>query len=517
VRALVVESATEGSTATLVHAVLDDHGWDVTVAIDRETALHAWGGGRVDLVVVDLGMSTPASVEIVSDLRKHQPDLSILILVAGPGPSQGIAALSAGADDFLAKPFSRQELSARLGAAARRRTRGTRARTRLQEVITGVTTDVADAVVVTSADQRILSFNPAAEELYGFSADEVLQLPASTVLRWAGSESVLATARAQISGDGSWHGVADQFHRDGSLLRVRSSTQMLRDDDGTELGMISVNRPFRPEASRGQRRAAGVIKTEIRGGLEADAFIAHYQPIFRIEDRSIVGVEALARWQHGDELRLPVDFIDVAEQSDLIVEIGRVVLNRACQQLQEWARAGHAMHLSVNIAARQLLHPSLVDDLESILTSSGISSCCLTLEVTETALIQDIAKARKVLLRIADLGIGVSIDDFGTGWASLTYLQQLPVTCLKIDQSFVAGLGVGRRATAIARSILALGRELDLVVIAEGIETEAQLEHLHLLGCRIGQGHIVAPALPPEAVQFEDIVPSAAPAPAPHP
>jgi PAS domain S-box-containing protein len=386
---------------------------------------------------------------------------------------------------------------ARVSAVTRRRAQGARASSRLQEIVTGVTSEVTDAVIITTPDFRIHSFNPAAEELYGWRAEEVLQGPATRVLRWVGARVALDAARQMLVTDGTWHGVAQQYHRDGSTMTVRASTQVLRDDDGEELGMISVIRPVeRRLPADAERRAMADRHAAIRAALAADEFIVHYQPIFRLDDRQVVGVEALARWQHGDELRQPLDFIDIAEQTDLIIDIGKVVLRKACLQMACWRAAGHQLGLAVNISARQLLDPELVPHLEEVLTTTGMARGTLSLEVTETALIKDVEQANKTLLRVADLGVDVSIDDFGTGWASLTYLQQLPISSVKIDRSFVAGLGEDRRETAIIRAVLALARELDLSVIAEGIETESQLQQLRLLGCRAGQGYLLSPPVP---------------------
>lgn len=484
----------------LVHAALEGSGWEIAESPDDTSALLELEVSDVDLVVVDLELPIMSPTELVTRFRGQRTDMSILVLAAGPGTAQGVAALLAGADDFLSKPVAAKELMARLGAAARRRVRGARSRSRLQEIITGITSEVTDAVIITTADQRIHSFNAAAESLYGFRAEEVLLGPASEVIRWVGAEVTFEAAREQLSAVGYWHGIADQYRRDGTIVRVRSSTQVLYDQAGNELGVISINRPFGTTTTDAETRAFAVGQAEIAAGLAADEFGVHFQSIFRTEDRSIVGIEALARWQHGDELRLPTDFIEAAEASDLIVEIGKVVLMRACRQLQLWRDAGHDLHLTVNIAARQLLDASIIDVLEDALVSSHTPRGRLTLEVTETALIQDINAAQRTLLRIASLGVGVSIDDFGTGWASLTYLRQLPVTCLKIDRSFVAGLGVDPRDTAIVRSVIALGHELDLLVIAEGVETEVQLEHLRLLGCRIAQGHLIARPVPASEV-----------------
>ncbi|MCU1488448.1 MAG: diguanylate cyclase/phosphodiesterase & domain with sensor(s), partial [Actinomycetia bacterium] len=344
--------------------------------------------------------------------------------------------------------------------------------------------------------------NPAAEELYGWRAEEVVGEWAGMVLRWVGADRELDRARDDLATTGTWHGIAKQYHRDGSTFTVRASTQVLRGEHGENLGVISVNRLLARAPETPEVREARTLEAEIRDGLAGGEFLVHYQPIFQLGDLRTVGVEALVRWRRGGVLRQPQEFIGIAERSDLIVEIGKVVLDQACQQHALWRAAGHDLHMTVNVSARQLLDSSFVADLAAVVRATGIRDQRLSLEVTETALIEDVEEANKTLGQVAELGVGVTIDDFGTGWASLTYLQRLPITSLKIDRSFVSGIGEGRRDTAIIRSVLALGRELDLAVIAEGIETEEQRSMLESLGCRYGQGFLVARPMPADELTF---------------
>ncbi|MCU1373230.1 MAG: signaling protein [Actinomycetia bacterium] len=492
VQVLVVDD--EPDIAFLIRHTLEGAGLDVVEARDGASALGVVATTPVDLVVMDMGLPDMTGLELLGRFKELSPDMRIIVLTAAPTTSDRIAGLLAGADDYMDKPFSSKELLARVSGNIRSKAHGARASSRLQEIVTGLTSEVTDAVIIITPDLLIHSFNPAAEELYGWPAEEALLRPAGDVLRWVGGEADIDAARRRLATDGSWHGVAQQYRRDGSVITVRASTRVLQDAAGEPLGMISVNRLLEPATA--ERRRAASAELEIRAGLAAGEFVVHYQPIFSLDDRQVVGVEALVRWKHDDELRMPLDFIGVAEQSHLILDIGKVVLWESCQQLAAWRAAGHDLHLAVNISARQLLDPDLVPAIDGVLGATGMPRGRLTLEVTETALIEDVEQANKTLLRITDLGVGVSIDDFGTGWASLSYLQQFPITCLKIDRSFVSGLGGDRRETAIVRSVLALGRELDLHVIAEGIETDAQLEELRLLGCRLGQGFLVSPARP---------------------
>ncbi|MEY2456838.1 MAG: diguanylate cyclase, partial [Acidimicrobiaceae bacterium] len=214
--------------------------------------------------------------------------------------------------------------------------------------------------------------------------------------------------------------------------------------------------------------------------------------------------EALVRWNHPDRgLLLPGSFIDAAERTGLIVELGRTVFHEACRQTAEWRRAGIDLGVAINLSARQLSDVALFDDISAMLTVTGLDPDALWLEVTETALVEDVSQAADVLHRLAATGIGITIDDFGTGWASLTYLKQFPVSALKIDRSFVTDIDLNPQDAAIARSILSLGEELDLVVVAEGIETVPQQQALQALGCMIGQGFLFGRPVPAAEVPIE--------------
>jgi EAL domain-containing protein (putative c-di-GMP-specific phosphodiesterase class I) len=217
-----------------------------------------------------------------------------------------------------------------------------------------------------------------------------------------------------------------------------------------------------------------------------------------------VGVEALIRWQHPRRgLITPDKFIDIAEDSGLIVPIGEWVLAAACTQLREWQRTVRPdLHVSVNISVGQISDGKRIyAALESALVDSGIDPATLELEITESHLMQDIHEKVELLNRLGGLGVGLSIDDFGTGYSSLSYLKTLPVDSIKIDSSFVRDIGVDPNDEAIITAILAMAHSLRLSVVAEGVETEAQLAVLKSLGCDEFQGYIEAPAL--AAAEFE--------------
>jgi EAL domain-containing protein (putative c-di-GMP-specific phosphodiesterase class I) len=180
-----------------------------------------------------------------------------------------------------------------------------------------------------------------------------------------------------------------------------------------------------------------------------------------------------------------------------------VVLDQACRQAAEWRRGGNDLGVAVNLSTKQFADAALFGNITEMLGASGLDPHALWLEVTETALVEDLDQATDLLESLAALGIGITIDDFGTGWASLTYLKLFPVHALKIDQSFVAGIDHNPQDAAIARSIVSLGNELDMIVVAEGIETLAQQAALQAVGCSIGQGFLYGKPSPPAEIAVE--------------
>jgi diguanylate cyclase (GGDEF)-like protein len=246
------------------------------------------------------------------------------------------------------------------------------------------------------------------------------------------------------------------------------------------------------------------LETGLRHALEHGELRVHFQPILSLADRRITGFEALVRWEReGYGLVQPDAFVPVAEETGLIVALGQWVLTQSCKQLRYWhARFPDAGQLtvSVNLSPRQLRHPSLVADVARTLRETGIEPRYLTLEITESALVEDAVETTRVLHDLKALGVQLAIDDFGTGYSSLSYLRRLPVDMLKIDRSFVTGLGDSERDSAIVRGILDLAGTLKLTTTAEGIETDAQLATVRRLGSASGQGFLFARPLSVEDV-----------------
>jgi diguanylate cyclase (GGDEF)-like protein/PAS domain S-box-containing protein len=240
-------------------------------------------------------------------------------------------------------------------------------------------------------------------------------------------------------------------------------------------------------------RAIGRLQTEgdLRRALERDELRVVYQPIVALADGRIRGFEALVRWEHPERgLLSPAQFIPVAEESGMIVALGRVVLEEACRQSARWSAVHGPVPIHVNLSARQVADPNLVDSVAHVVRTSGVESANLVLELTESSLLERVHSPGETLTRLNALGISLILDDFGTGYSSLSYLQHFPLSGLKIDRSFVAALGGANGDGAIVDAILRMGRALDLDVVAEGLETADHLDVLRRLGCQLGQGYL---------------------------
>lgn len=235
-----------------------------------------------------------------------------------------------------------------------------------------------------------------------------------------------------------------------------------------------------------------VLENNLRPGLEREEFLVYYQPQVNIESFQIVGIEALVRWQHpGLGLLYPQEFIRMAEESGLIVSLGEWILRAACVQSKSWQDAGfEPLRLAINLSARQFQQPRLIPIIEQILTETGLDPRYLEFELTEGSVMKDPDEAIKKLNELKQMGVTISIDDFGTGHSSLSYLKRFPIDTLKIDQSFVREISTDPEVTAIVTAIITLAHALKLNVIAEGVETEEQLKFLRSLGCDEVQGFL---------------------------
>ncbi|CAA9442421.1 MAG: diguanylate cyclase/phosphodiesterase (GGDEF & EAL domains) with PAS/PAC sensor(s) [uncultured Rubrobacteraceae bacterium] len=244
------------------------------------------------------------------------------------------------------------------------------------------------------------------------------------------------------------------------------------------------------------------LESDLRRALEREEFRVHYQPKVALGSGEVVALEALLRWEHPERgLVLPDEFVTIAEETDLIVPIGRWVLEEACRQTRLWqdrSPGRSALKTCVNLSARQFQHHALVEEVAAILRETGLDPASLDLEITESVVMDDAPSTLAKLQKLKDLGVNLTIDDFGTGYSSLSYLRRFPVDFLKIDRSMIQGLGEDPKNEAIVSAVVNLAHALGERVVAEGVETEKQLACLREIGCDFAQGYYFARPLPSE-------------------
>jgi diguanylate cyclase (GGDEF)-like protein len=246
------------------------------------------------------------------------------------------------------------------------------------------------------------------------------------------------------------------------------------------------------------------LETDLRRAVELGEFLLHYQPLVSLKTGRVTGLEALVRWQHPDKgLVPPSDFIAVAEETGLIVPIGKWVLFEACKQIQEWQAAhprDEPLTIGVNLSVKQFSQPDLIDQIRSALEVTGAPAASLRLEITESAIIDKGRSAVAILSRIRELGVQVYLDDFGTGYSSLSYLHGLPIDAIKIDRAFVSSMDTDDKHRRLVRTILTLAEIVGVRAEAEGISTSEQLRELRSLNCEQGQGYLFSAPITREAV-----------------
>lgn len=332
------------------------------------------------------------------------------------------------------------------------------------------------------------------EFLIVLDGDQSIETVAATAKRLLAQLSRAFTLDDQIVHTGASIGVA-MFPQDGAdaLSLMRHADVAMYAAKGLGGGAFKFfNRAM-------TERAIVMLRTEasLRDALCNNQLEVHYQPKIRLEDGKLYGAEALVRWPHGDRMISPAEFIPVAEETGLIIELGDWVLRQAAQEAARWRHAGPDFTMAVNVSARQLLELDFPERASRIVQECGMTPNNFILEVTESAVMRDVANQLAVLNALRAAGFGIAVDDFGTGYSSLSYLRQLPVTMLKIDRSFVIDLP---EDNALASTVISLGQKLGLTTIAEGVETREQLDWLRQEGCILAQGYLISKPLP--AAQF---------------
>ncbi|MGV3710173.1 MAG: putative bifunctional diguanylate cyclase/phosphodiesterase [Gemmatimonas sp.] len=510
---------------------------------------------KPDLILLDLQMPHIDGFGILCHLQATTPPgefRPVLVLTADATKETKLRALTGGAKDFVTKPFDRTEVLARvrnlletrfLHDALQRANRALEERLvhqSLHDPLTGLANRVLFRERVEHALTRVArgdnvgvlfldldNFKAVNDSLGHAEGDVLLETVArrllqatrgcDTVSRLGGDEfaillegltgepeaiSVIDRVRDALSRPMNLRGRGINVSASIGLAHAelgQNVTEVLRNADLAMYHAKAAGRGGYQVYEEGMHSAVLdrlEIESDLRRALEGDEFRLLYQPIVDLESSRLLGVEALLRWQHPTRGLLGPDvFIKIAEETGLIVSIGRWALAEACRQAREWeveAGDGSGITMSVNISGRQLVEPTLVSDVAAIVKASELTPSLLTLELTETILMRDTELTLSTLHELKSLGVRLAIDDFGTGYSSLSYLQRFPIDTLKIDKAFIDSVARGGSDAALARTIVSLAGLLELSTVAEGVEGDDQRAHLLELGCVRAQGYLFA-------------------------
>lgn len=562
----------ESITLDTLQIFLEDAGYQhFVLTSDAREAIPTLERERPDIVLLDLMMPYVNGFEILEYIRSNErfEHLPVVVLTSSSDAPTRLKALEMGATDFLAKPVDESELVLRVRNTLN--AKAYQDRLTYFDRLTGLPnrqmlTDNLEWAIEQSGRLGqsgallhidIHRFRRLNEALGPAVADELLQHVArrlASALHDSGIASVLAQTDSiaelgRLSGD-EFSLLVTGNHRPEDLARIaRSLLQSmaepfrLRGQDlylainigiatfpgedielnriqgnaGIAVRSLRTDQPnpegafcfYAPELNaRAQKRLD--LETELRHAIERHELQLYYQPKYDVATETVIGAECLMRWLHPQRGFIsPGEFIPLAEETGLILEMGRHVLEEACRQLAEWTSKGlDAGMLAVNVSVQQFRHPGFVEQVRDALSRFGVAASRIKIEVTESLLMTEQEQATRMLNELRALGLHMSIDDFGTGYSSLSYLRTLPIDELKIDRSFLIDVATSSDSAAIVRAVLALAHSLDMEVVAEGVETRDQLDFLREHGCDAFQGFLFSKAVP--APEFEAML--AAPA-----
>jgi diguanylate cyclase (GGDEF)-like protein len=506
----------------------------------------------VSCVLLDLKLPDARGLEALERVRKIAPDLPVVVVTGRTDQTLGVEAVHAGAQDYLVKGHLTAETVGRSVrfAIERKQTEVQLAHRALHDPLTGVPNRrllldrighalarlarSGQAVAVLFVDfDRFKQVNDS----FGHDAgDRVLVeaaarihasiRPSDTLARLGGDEFVVLCE--DVEGDDQAVGIARRVQRAlEPAFRLGASQVRLGASIGVAVGTSDGDSPsglirnadaamYHAKAFGGGRyevfdevlrtRVAARLATEnaLRLALDRGELRLHYQPVVVLATGRLTGVEALVRWAHPERgLVAPLEFISVAEESGLIQSLGQWVIEEACKQAERWRLANPAQApgmMSVNLSPLQLVRSDLVEIVGAALRDTGSQAARLCLEMTESVVMEDARSVAAALTALGAMGVQLAVDDFGTGYSSLRSLRRFPVNVLKIDRSFVGGLGSSADDASIVAAVQSLADALNLDTVAEGIETELQVRELRALGCETGQGYYYAPPQPAEAI-----------------
>ena len=529
---------------------------------DPTTAAQLAREHRPDVMLLDLMMPKVTGFDILEEVRQHEAlrYTPVIILTAESDAPAKLRALELGATDFLLKPVDPSELKLRLRNVLAFKAYQDRLadfdaltglpnrnkfRLELDEAL-GANQEVSRACALMqidldrfkqindtlghrAGDKLLCSVSVMLQQIFSDisadwrkSRDPKSRIPLSRI---AGNSFVallphlhnlekvdVATSVARRV----LNAFSEPFHIDGQELFVTCSIGIaVSPGDGNdaetllkhaEMAMYQAKQRGRKQHAffSGEMNAHAMerltLENQLRRAVEREEFVLYYQPKVDVLARRISGVEALVRWKHPEQgIIAPNKFIPIAEENGLIVEIGQWVLRNACNQVRQWMNAGvPPISVSVNVSSAQFRQGRVWHAVRGALAHSNLPPQSLTLELTESMLIDNQSETIEMLYELKDMGVKLSVDDFGTGYSSLTYLSRFPLDELKIDRSFLKGLPEERESIAIVSAIIALARALGLKVVAEGVETHEQLAFLHSRKCTEFQGYLCSRPVPPE-------------------
>ena len=529
---------------------------------DPTTAAQLAREHRPDVMLLDLMMPKVTGFDILEEVRRHEAlrYTPVIILTAESDAPAKLRALELGATDFLLKPVDPSELKLRLRNVLAFKAYQDRLadfdaltglpnrnkfRFELDEAL-GANQEVSRACALMQIDlDRFKQIN----DTLGHRAGDKLLCSVSVMLQqifsdisadWRKSRDPKSRIPlSRIAGNSfvallpNLHNLekvdvatsvarrllnafSEPFHIDGQELFVTCSIGIaVSPGDGNdaetllkhaEMAMYQAKQRGRKQHAffSGEMNAHAMerltLENQLRRAVEREEFVLYYQPKVDVLARRICGVEALVRWKHPEQgIIAPNKFIPIAEENGLIVEIGQWVLRNACNQVRQWMNAGvPPISVSVNVSSAQFRQGRVWHAVRGALAHSNLPPQSLTLELTESMLIDNQSETIEMLYELKDMGVKLSVDDFGTGYSSLTYLSRFPLDELKIDRSFLKGLPEERESIAIVSAIIALARALGLKVVAEGVETHEQLAFLHSRKCTEFQGYLCSRPVPPE-------------------
>jgi diguanylate cyclase (GGDEF)-like protein len=553
IRVALVEDSPE--YALLVRHLLSEELGDAVVIDHRGSvgeAKDALVEDRLDCILLDLSLPDASGLEALKAVRARAPQIPIVVLSGEEDEEVAVHAVHEGAQDYLVKRHADGHLLVRAirYAMERKRHELELAHQATHDTLTGLPnrTLFLDRLELTLAriERReracavlfldLDRFKVVNDSLGHDVGDrllmeaarrlEALLRPSDTVARFGGDEfmvlcdDIAAERDAIVVAERIAGALAEPFHVEGHELyvgasigittagdRSRTPDELIRDADQTMY--LAKRRASRWEVfdPNGGADAGGKLglDSELRRALECEELRLYYQPEMDVASSLVVGVEALLRWEHPERGLLPPgEFIPFAEESGLILPVGEWVLGEACRQLARWRGAGVCgpeLVANVNLSARQLADRDLPDTVARILSETGLEPSALCLELTETAFVEDLDRSVELLAALRELGVTLSLDDFGTGYSSLSVLDRYPLDKLKIDRSFVARLDSGERARRLFAAVVGVAQALGLRSVAEGIETQEQLDTIAAMGCDSAQGFYLSRPQEPRALE----------------